>query len=322
MGQSYHISQVSIVNEETVKTGDVFIKDGLISKIEYGKKLQTPAAATFINGEGLHLFPGVIDDHVHFREPGLEELADIHTESRAAVAGGVTSFMDMPNTKPPVITQEILEQKYKLAATKSLANFSFYMGANNDNYDEVMRTSLNNICGIKMFLASSTGKLLINDENSIEKVFRNTGHLIAAHCEDEETIVKNTAYYKTLRPEEIDASVHPLIRTAEASYIGTSNAIQLARKYNARLHVLHVSSERELNLFSNTLPLDKKTITAEVCIHHLWFTSDFYALKDNFIKVNPSIKSADDRNALRRALRTGLIDIVATDHAPHRISSR
>ncbi|PLW94494.1 MAG: dihydroorotase [Marinilabiliales bacterium] len=322
MGQSYHLSQVNIVNEGEIKTGDIIISDGIISKIEFGKKLQTPTASTFINGEGLHLLPGIIDDHVHFREPGMEDLAEISTESKAAVAGGVTSFMDMPNTKPPAVTLDCLEDKYDRASRKSMANYSFYLGTNNENYDEVMRASLKNICGIKMFLASSTGKLLINDEKAIENIFKNTGHIIAAHCEDEETIVNNTNYYKSLKPNEIDSSVHPLIRTDEAAYIGTNNAVQLARKFNTRLHVLHISSAKELDLFDNTLPLHKKRITAEACVHHLWFTSDFYATKENFIKVNPSIKSADDRHALRMALRNGLIDVVATDHAPHLIKNK
>lgn len=322
MEQSYHISQVNIVNEGQIKIGDILIKNGIINRIEFGKGLKSPAATTFINGERLYLFPGVIDDHVHFREPGLEELADIYSESRAAVAGGVTSFMDMPNTNPAVVTQKALEKKYALASKKSLANYSFYMGANNDNYDEIMRTPLNKVCGIKMFLASSTGKLLINNEKSIQNIFKNTGHLIAAHCEDEQTIINNTAQYKSLKPEEIDTSVHSKIRTTEASYLGTLNAIQLARKTNARLHVLHVSSERELDLFNSTKPLEKKKITAEACIHHLWFTSDFYAIKENFIKVNPSIKSAEDRFALRKGLKRGIIDVVATDHAPHLIHNK
>lgn len=322
MGQAYHIARINIVNEGEVKTGEVFIKDAIISKINFNTSSETPAGYKYINGEGLHLFPGVIDDHVHFREPGLTELADIHSESHAAVAGGVTSFMDMPNTIPNVITQEILEQKYDLAAKSSIANYSFYMGSNNTNYDEVMRTPLNKVCGIKMFLASSTGNLIIDQDSAIENIFKSTAHLIAVHCEDENSIKRNLKHYKDQKDIKLDVSYHSKIRNAESCFISSKFAIQLAKKHNCRLHILHVSSKKELSLFNSDIPLEKKQITTEACIHHLWFTDNFYIEKANFIKVNPAIKGTDDRFALRNAVKSGKIDVVATDHAPHLIKNK
>lgn len=315
----FHIFNALIVNDYTTFQGEVFIADGLIQKINKELKSATPAGYEAIDAEGLYLLPGVIDDQVHFREPGLEEKGTIATESRAAVAGGVTSFMEMPNTKPPVLSQELLEKKYFIAAKESAANYSFYMGTSNDNIDEVLKTPLHSVCGVKIFLGASTGNLLVDNEKTIERLFSESPHIIAAHCEDEATIKRNLQYYSSLPPKEIDASVHPLIRSVEACYASSSRAIALARKKQTRLHVLHVSTAAELNLFDNHLPLEQKRITAEVCVHHLWFTADHYSTLGNLIKWNPAIKSVENRKALRNGLREGFLDIVATDHAPHQL---
>lgn len=315
----FHIFNALIVNEQTTFQGEVFIADGFIQKINKNSKSATPDGYQPIDAEGLHLLPGVIDDQVHFREPGLTDKGTIASESRAAVAGGVTSFMEMPNTKPPVLTQELLEQKYAIAAHESAANYSFYMGTSNDNIDEVLKTPLNTVCGVKIFLGASTGNLLVDNEKTIEKLFSESPHIITAHCEDEETIKRNFDYYKSLPENEIDASVHPLIRSTEACYASSAKAVALARKKQTRLHVLHVSTAAELNLFENYLPLEQKKITAEVCVHHLWFTSDHYSTHGNLIKWNPAIKSSENRIALRNGLKSGLLDVVATDHAPHQL---
>lgn len=307
------IKNATIVNEGKQRQGDVLIEGELIKAI--GLDLHEPENAHVIDATGLRLLPGVIDDQVHFREPGLTHKGDIATESRAAVAGGITSFMEMPNTAPATTTQELLHQKFKLAAEHSVANFSFYMGATNDNLDEVLLTDRDSVCGIKIFMGSSTGNMLVDNSSTLEKIFAECEMLIATHCEDEATIKGNMAKYSTV--ENIDASYHPIIRNEEACYKSSSIAVKLAKKYNTRLHILHISTAKELELFDNAIPLSEKRITAEACVHHLWFNDKDYASKGNFIKWNPAIKSEKDRAAILEAVKSGKIDIIATDHAPH-----
>ncbi len=310
------ICGATIVNEGETFVGDIFIKNDLIENIVEGKAIDY-SGYEIIDAKGLHLFPGIIDDQVHFRDPGLTYKGDIYTESKAAVAGGITSFMEMPNTDPPALTQKILEEKYKSASKKSLANFSFYMGASNDNLEEVLKTDPTKVCGIKVFMGSSTGNMLVDDEKILEGIFKNAPTLVATHCEDEVTVQKDTQEY--LKKYGIDAptSIHPKVRSAEACYLSSSKAVRLAKKHNTRLHVLHLTTAREMELFSNEIPLEEKKITAEVCAHHLWFSENDYKKKGNFIKWNPSIKSEKDRAALRIAVANNTIDVIATDHAPH-----
>lgn len=311
------IKAATLVNEGIQKQADVLIKNGRIEKIDTQIDVQTDRE---INGEGLHLFPGLIDDQVHFREPGLTYKADIWHESRAAVAGGTTSFMEMPNTLPNTLTQTLLEDKYQLAQTTSLANYSFYMGAANDNLEEVLVTDPTRVCGIKVFMGSSTGNMLVDNEKTLEDIFSKAPMLIATHCEDEATIRHNLKWYKdTYGSLSIDK--HPLIRSAEACYISSSTAVGLAKKHGTRLHILHISTARETELF-NTLPLTEKRITAEACIHHLWFSDEDYAKKGNFIKWNPAIKTSTDRSAILKAVLDGRIDVIATDHAPHTLEEK
>ena len=314
--QNYLIKNISIVNEGKVNPSDLLIKNGRIEKI--GTKIRTDFAVTEINGEGKFLLPGVIDDQVHFREPGLTHKATIYTEAKAAVAGGVTSFMEMPNTLPPVFTQELLEQKYAIAAQSSLANYSFYMGTSNENAEEALRTNekKKNVCGIKIFMGASTGNLLVDNYLTLDRLFRDSEVLIATHCEDEKIIRQNL---ERLRKEnrELVAADHPLIRDEEACFESSLAAIQFAQKYGSRLHVFHLTTEKEMQLFSNFLPLEEKRITAEVCVHHLHFTSDDYALLGNRIKCNPAIKAPHNREALWTALLDDRLDLIATDHAPH-----
>lgn len=313
---NFLIKDITIVNEGKTLEGDVLIKDGLIEKID--SRISVSEKVTEINGYGKHLLPGVIDDQVHFREPGLTHKATIYTESKAAIAGGVTSFMEMPNTIPPVFTQELLEEKYLIAANSSLANYSFYMGTSNDNIEEVLKTNdkKNEVCGVKVFMGSSTGNLLVDDPLVLEKVFSNVDLLIATHCEDEPTIKANLAKIKTQK-ETLEAADHPLIRDEEACFISSFKAVQLAKKYDTRLHILHITTEKELQLFSNMLPLKEKRITAEVCVHHLHFTSDDYDRLGNQIKCNPAIKASYNKEALWYALLDDRLDVIATDHAPH-----
>ena len=313
------IQSATRVNEGKQFVADVFINNGLIERI--GPQLDLKADRE-LNGEGLHLLPGCIDDQVHFREPGLTHKADIYIESRAAVAGGITSFMEMPNTVPNTLTQELLEDKYRIAAKNSLANYSFYMGAGNDNLEEVLRTNPANVCGIKVFMGSSTGNMLVDNEKTLEGIFANAPILVATHCEDEPTIRSNAEKFKALFGEDTTPGMHPLIRTAEACYASSSFAIELAKKHNTRLHVLHISSAIETGLFDNTLPLAQKRITAEACIHHLWFTDADYDAKGNWIKWNPAIKTAADRDAILKAVLNDRIDVIATDHAPHTIEEK
>jgi dihydroorotase len=323
--QNYLIKNISIVNEGLIHQGDVLIKDGRIEKI-LPQIAQKDTGVTEINGEGKYLLPGVIDDQVHFREPGLTHKATIYTESKAAVAGGVTSFMEMPNTVPPAFTQELLEDKYRIAAQTSLANYSFYMGTSNDNADEVLKTNdkKNEVCGIKIFMGSSTGNLLVDDPNTLDKIFRESELLIATHCEDERIIKQNLKTQKREK-KELTAADHPLIRNEEACYQSSSFAARIAKKYNSRLHILHVSTAKELELFSPAfggISLKEKRITAEVCVHHLHFTSDDYEKLGNRIKCNPAIKAPHHKEALWKALLDGRLDVIATDHAPHTLEEK
>ncbi len=322
MPNSFVIKNATIVNEGEKFTASVFILNGIIEKIDRTNKDDIPNEYEVIDARGLLLLPGVIDDQVHFRDPGLTYKADIYTESKAAVAGGVTSFMDMPNTVPNTITQEVLEEKYKMAAQKSLANFSFYMGANNNNLEEVVKTDPAKVCGIKVFMGSSTGNLLVDDETALENIFKYAPVLVATHSEDDATIAANTKFYKEKYGDGAPTRIHPLIRSAEACYRSSSKAVELAKKYNTRLHILHLSTAKEMALFDNSVPLEEKQITAEVCIHHLWFNDKDYDTKGNFIKWNPAVKSETDRQALFDALLNDTIDIIATDHAPHTLEEK
>jgi dihydroorotase len=313
------IKSATIVNEGRTFIGDVFVKNGLIEQI--GSSLNISADKE-INAEGLHLFPGCIDDQVHFREPGLTHKANIYTESRAAIAGGITSFMEMPNTIPNALTQELLEDKYQIASQTSAGNYSFFMGAGNENLDEVLKTDPKNVCGIKVFMGSSTGDMLVDNEKTLEGIFSKTPMLVATHCEDEATIRANSAQFKIQYGENLTPEMHPLIRNAEACYISSSLAVGLAKKFNTRLHILHISTAIETSLFDNSIPLEKKRITSEACIHHLWFSDADYAKKGNWIKWNPAIKTAADRDEIFKAVFDDRIDVIATDHAPHTIEEK
>ena len=309
------IVNANIVNEGKVFEGDVFIKGKHIEAI--GKDLSARQSKEIIDAEGQYLFPGVIDDQVHFREPGLTHKGNIYSESRAAVAGGVTSFMEMPNTNPPTFTQELLEEKYQIAAQTSLANYSFFVGASNDNLDEVMKTDITKVCGLKIFMGSSTGNLLVDNPKTLEDFFSRFPSLIAAHCEDEPTIRKNSAAFKEKYGDEVPIECHPLIRSEAACYTSSSFAVDLAKKHGTRFHILHISTAKETSLFDPTIPLEKKKITAEACIHHLWFNDADYRRLGTLIKWNPAIKTAHDQQGIFNALLDDRIDVIATDHAPH-----
>ncbi|MDQ1167692.1 dihydroorotase [Flavobacterium sp. SORGH_AS_0622] len=310
------IKNAKIVNEGTIFEGDVLIENDLIVEIADSISLKT-SDCIVIDAEGSYLMPGAIDDQVHFREPGLTHKGDIESESRAAIAGGITSFIEQPNTVPNAVTQEILEDKYQIASQKSFANYSFMMGATNDNLEEVLKTNPKNVAGIKIFLGSSTGNMLVDNEAVLEKIFSSTPMLIAVHCEDETTIQNNLAAFKEQYGEDVPVTAHNLIRSAEACYISSSKAVALAKRTGARLHIFHLSTAKEMELFTNKIPLEDKKITAEVCVHHLWFTDEDYKTKGNFIKWNPAVKTAEDRAELWKALNDGRIDVIATDHAPH-----
>ncbi|MFD2940917.1 dihydroorotase [Flavobacterium notoginsengisoli] len=310
------IKNAKIVNEGTIFEGDVLIENDLIVEIADSISLKT-SDCIVIDAEGSYLMPGAIDDQVHFREPGLTHKGDIESESRAAVAGGITSFIEQPNTVPNAVTQEILEDKYQIASQKSFANYSFMMGATNDNLEEVLKTNPKNVAGIKIFLGSSTGNMLVDREETLEKIFSSTPMLIAVHCEDETTIKNNLAEFKEKYGDDVPVTAHNLIRSAEACYISSSKAVALAKRTGARLHIFHLSTAKEMELFTNKIPLEDKKITAEVCVHHLWFTDEDYKTKGNFIKWNPAVKTAEDRAELWKALNDGRIDVIATDHAPH-----
>ena len=315
------IKNAKIVNEGTVFEGDVLIEDEYIVLIAESISLKSPSTKV-IDAEGNYLIPGAIDDQVHFREPGLTHKGDIASESRAAVAGGITSYIEQPNTVPNAVTQELLEQKYQLAANNSFANYSFMMGGTNDNLEEILKTNPKNVAGLKLFLGSSTGNMLVDDLDSLEKIFSSTKLLIAVHCEDEGTIKANLEKYLEEYGEDIPVAMHPKIRSEEACYISSSKAIALAKKTGARLHVFHISTAKELDLFTNKIPLEKKQITAEVCIHHLWFSDIDYETKGNLIKWNPAVKTEKDKNALWKALLDDRIDVIATDHAPHTLEEK
>ena len=317
----YIIKNATLVNEGTTTLASVVISNDRITEIIPGRDvINRISTGTIINAEGLYLIPGIIDEHVHFREPGLTQKADIFTESRAAVAGGVTSFMDMPNTNPQTTTQDLLQQKFDLAAKKSAANFSFYLGATNDNIDEIVKTDSKKVCGIKLFMGSSTGNMLVNEDDALVRLFNESPCLIAAHCEDEQTIHENTVCCKDLESKgEViaDAGIHPFIRTTEACYKSTAKAVDMATKFGAKLHVMHISTKSELTLFRNDIPLKDKKITAETCPHYLTFCDKDYEKYSYAIKCNPAIKMASDRAILRMALNDGHIDTIGTDHAPH-----
>lgn len=315
------IKNAKIVNEGTIFEGDLLIENDLIAEI--GENISVKSSATkIIDAEGSYLIPGAIDDQVHFREPGLTHKGDIASESKAAVAGGVTSFIEQPNTVPNAVTQDILEQKYDIAAANSYANYSFMMGATNDNLEEVLKTNPKNVAGIKIFLGSSTGNMLVDNEAVLEKIFSSTPMLIAVHCEDEQTIKDNLAKYIEQYGDDVPVKYHHLIRSEEACYISSSKAIALAKKTGARLHVFHLSTAKEMELFTNKIPLQEKKITAEVCVHHLWFTNEDYDTKGNLIKWNPAVKTANDRKVLWEALLDDRIDVIATDHAPHTLEEK
>ena len=318
----YLIKNAQIVNEGKTFTGSVLIHNQIIDKIYNQGETPEANADVVIDAEGKYLIPGMIDDQVHFREPGLTHKADIYTESRAAVAGGITSFMEMPNTIPNTLTQDLLEEKYQTAAKKALANYSFFMGVSNNNLEEVLKTNPRNVCGIKVFMGSSTGEMLVDDEHTLSKLFANSPTLIATHCEDEQTIRANTEKYKKLYGENLPIRMHPEIRSEEACYLSSSFAVELAKKHGTRLHILHISTEKETHLFDNTIPLKDKKITAEACVHHLWFSSDDYDEKGTLIKWNPAVKTPQDREGVFNAVLSDKIDVIATDHAPHTLEEK
>ena len=319
--KSVLIKNAKIVNEGTIFEGDVLIENEFI--VEIAETISAKSSATkIINAEGNYLIPGMIDDQVHFREPGLTHKGDIASESRAAVAGGITSFIEMPNTNPQTTTIELLEEKFAIAAEDSMANYSFMFGGTNDNLEEILKVNPKTVAGLKLFLGSSTGNMLVDNEQVLEKIFSSTPLLIAVHCEDEETIKNNLAKYKEEYGDDIPMKFHHLIRSEEACYISSSKAVELAKKTGARLHVFHLSTAKEMSLFTNKIPLEEKKITAEVCIHHLWFTNEDYNKKGTLIKWNPAVKTQADKDALWEALNDGRIDVIATDHAPHTLAEK
>ena len=314
------IKNAHIVNEGEIFESDLLIRNGRIEKI--AKSISSEGNENIIDATGKILIPGAIDDQVHFREPGLTHKGNIYTESRAAVAGGITSFMEMPNTNPQALTQELLQDKYDIAAKCSAANYSFFMGASNDNIEEVLKTDRKNVCGVKVFMGSSTGNMLVDSETTLNNIFSKVDMLIATHCEDEKTIRANTEAYKAKYGEDMAMKYHPEIRSAEACYISSSMAVELAKKHDTRLHILHISTAKETELFRNDIPLQQKRITAEACIHHLWFEDSSYDSKGSFIKWNPAVKSANDRDGIWKALLDDRIDVIATDHAPHTLEEK
>jgi len=312
---NYVLANGQVVNEGKTIVADIRIENGRIEKI--ASQISPKAGDQVIELSGKHVFPGMIDDQVHFREPGLTHKAFIGSESRAAVAGGVTSFMEMPNTVPNALTQDLLADKYQIASKTSIANYSFFMGASNENFEEVMKTNKQNVCGLKIFMGSSTGNMLVDKEEVLDKFFREADILIATHCEDEQTVRTRLEKFKEQYGENAPASLHPIIRNEEACYISSSMAVELAKKWNTKLHILHISTEEELALFNKDLASKDKRITSEACVHHLWFDASDYDTKGNLIKCNPAIKEARHKKAIRNAVRTGAIDVIATDHAPH-----
>ncbi len=314
------ITNANIVNEGKTFRGNVLIDGELIARIS--EQEIKAAAETVIDAKGKYLLPGIIDDQVHFREPGLTHKAEIYTEAKAAVAGGMTSYMEMPNTVPNTLTQELLEQKYKRASEVSLANYSFFMGASNDNIEEVLKTDPRNVCGVKVFMGSSTGNMLVDNSTTLENIFSKCKLLIATHCEDEATVRANMDTFRAEYGDDIPVECHPLIRSADACYRSSSLAVKLAKKYNTRLHILHISTAKELELFESKIPLKEKQITAEVCVHHLWFCDEDYKEKGNLIKWNPAIKTKQDRDAILAGVLENRIDVICTDHAPHTLEEK
>lgn len=318
--KSILITGANIVNEGKITRSDILIKDGVFYNI--GKDLSEFEADMTIEANGKYIFPGLIDDQVHFREPGLTHKADIYTESKAAVAGGITSYMEMPNTVPQAVTLELLEDKFKIASGKSLANYSFFFGATNDNIEEILKVDPENVCGIKVFQGSSTGNMLVDNPKSLDRIFSECKMIIATHSENDEIIKANLEKCQAEFGDDIPVKYHPKIRSAEACYDASKKVVDLARKYGSRLHVLHISTAKEVGLFDNRLPLEEKRITAEACIHHMWFSEEDYEEKGNFIKWNPAIKTADDRDKILKGVLDGHIDVIATDHAPHTIEEK
>jgi len=316
---SYLIKNATIVNEGSSFVGDVLIENGVIKKVDSSI---TTSTMTVIDASGKYLIPGLIDDQVHFREPGLTHKATIGSESRAAVAGGITTFIEMPNTVPQATNQQLLQDKFNIAEKTSYANYSFMFGGTNDNLEELLKTDPKTVAGIKLFLGSSTGNMLVDNLEVLEKIFSSTKLIISVHCEDEETIKKNTANHKALYGEDIPIELHPVIRSEEACYLSSSRAIALAKKTGARLHVFHLSTAKETVLFRNDIPLEEKQITSEVCVHHLWFSDQDYREKGTHIKWNPAVKTAADREGLWTALLDDRLDIIATDHAPHTLEEK
>jgi dihydroorotase len=314
------IKNATIVNEDEIFVSDILIENGIIKQIE--REIDAVKGAEIVDATGLHLFPGLIDDQVHFREPGLTHKGEIYTEAKAAVAGGVTSYMEMPNTNPQAVTYDELEKKYKRASEVSLANYSFFMGATNDNIVELEKVDYKKVCGVKIFMGSSTGNMLVDKKETLEKIFSSVKTLIATHCEDDELIKQNQKRIIEEYGEDLPAYFHPVIRNEEACYASSSMAVELAKKHNTRLHILHISTAKELALFENKTPLKQKRITAEACIHHLWFCDDDYKTKGNFIKWNPAVKTTYDRDKILEAVLNGTIDVIATDHAPHTIEEK
>lgn len=319
----YLIQNATIINEGKSVKGSVLIEGEIIKAIYESHEIPSDILnrATIINAEGLWLVPGVIDDQVHFRDPGLTHKGDIATESKAAIAGGVTSYMEMPNTKPQTTSIEALDAKFEVASQKSYANYSFYLGATNDNLAELRKIDKKNTCGVKIFMGSSTGNMLVDKRKALEAIFSEIDMIITTHCEEEEIIQKNIAYYKDLLGDDIPVKYHPLIRSAEACYQSSAKAVELADKYGARLHILHLSTEREISLF-DIKPLTEKKITGEVCVHHLWFSDEDYEKYGNRIKWNPAVKTKEDRDALMQGLLKGKLDVIATDHAPHLLEEK
>ena len=317
---NYLIKNAQLVNEGKVRALDVLVTNGRIEKV--GTSLSTVGKVREVDGEGKYLFPGVIDDQVHFREPGLTHKAEIYTEAKAAVAGGITSYMEMPNVVPQTVTQDLLAEKYALGAQKSLANYSFYMGATNENLEEVLKTDPKSVCGLKIFMGSSTGNMLVDNERALNRLFASSPVLIATHCESESVIKNNLEKYRQQYGEHIPFDHHPVIRSAEACYASSSFAVELARKHDTRLHILHISTEKETNLFTNQIPLQEKRITSEACIHHLWFSDQDYREKQQWIKWNPAVKTPSDREGVWKALLDDRIDVIATDHAPHTLEEK
>ena len=320
MTKSILIKNATIVNENNTFKGDVLIENEIIKQIS--SDIKTPENTEVINADGKFLIPGFIDDQVHFREPGLTHKANIASESRAAVAGGITTFIEMPNTVPQATTQDLLEDKFTIASKDSYANYSFMFGGTNDNLDELLKTDPKKVAGIKLFLGSSTGNMLVDNEQVLEKIFSSTKMIVSVHCEDEATIRKNTAEFKEKYGDDIPVKYHPIIRSEEACYLSSSKAIELAKKTGARLHIFHLSTAKETELFRNDIPLEEKQITAEVCIHHLWFSDKDYAEKGTHIKWNPAVKTEKDRQGLWKALLDDRIDVLATDHAPHTLEEK